>query len=400
MIDYIILSLAGVFLGIITGLTPGLHVNTVTLIGLSLYPLLGLNALQFSIAMVAMAITHTFLDFIPSIIIGVPEESTALSVLPAHKLLMQGKALEAVKLTAYGCVFGILFSILLFIPALMFVPILYYSIRSFVVYLIMLAVVFLILREKQQDKIFWASLSFILSGCLGLIALDLKIISSTQVLFPLFAGLFGLSNILDSIRSKSTPIPQEEFAQVKVNPRLVFSGFLGALGGILVGVLPSMSPSQMGIIIYDIVGTDIRSFLISVSAINTSDAIYSLVSLYTISNARSGVAVMIGKILDIDWNTLLLFIGVISFVSAFAAYLHLKIGRLAVGLVGRFNYRAVCVASFFMVVGLIFLFTGVFGVLVALLSLSIGLIPIRSGVSRTHLMGVLILPTIIYFLGI
>jgi len=399
MLDYLLLVLIGCILGVVTGLTPGLHVNTVTLIGLSLYPLLGLSALQFSIAMVAMAIVHTFLDFIPSIFIGVPEESTALSVLPSHKLLIEGKAIEAVKLTAYGCLFGLIFSLIFLIPALYLIPLIYYGIRSFVIYIIILAIIFLILRERKIERIFWAVASFILSGILGLLALDLKIISSTQVLFPLFAGLFGLSNILFSIKSKSIPVPQEEFVKVDINKKLVFSGILGSLGGILVGVLPAMSPSQMGIIIYDIVGSDLRNFLISVSAINTSDAIYSLVALYTIHNPRSGVAAMIGKIIDIDFNVLMLFIGVIAFTAAFATYMQLKIGRIAMKLMGRFNYRNVCLASFFMVFLLIYIFTGIFGVFLAILSMAIGLIPILSGISRTHLMGVLILPTILYFLG-
>ncbi|OYT41042.1 MAG: hypothetical protein B6U86_03160 [Candidatus Altiarchaeales archaeon ex4484_43] len=60
---------------------------------------------------------------------------------------------------------------------------------------------------------------------------------------------------------------------------------------------------------YEIIGSDIRNFLISVSAINTSDAIFSFVSLYTIKNPRSGVATMVGKVLDLDLNTFLLLIG-------------------------------------------------------------------------------------------
>ena len=88
MLDILFLTLGGCCLGLVTGLTPGLHVNTVCLIGLSLYHKLGLNEIQFGVAMVAMAVTHTFLDFIPAIFIGVPEECTALSVLPTHKLLL------------------------------------------------------------------------------------------------------------------------------------------------------------------------------------------------------------------------------------------------------------------------------------------------------------------------
>jgi TctA family transporter len=47
---------------------------------------------------------------------------------------------------------------------------------------------------------------------------------------------------------------------------------------------------------------------------------------------------------------------------------------------------------------LVFLFTGFFGLGLAFLCTIIGLLPIMSGVSRTHLMGVLLIPTISYFL--
>lgn len=141
MIDYLLLVLLGCLLGVVTGLTPGLHVNTVCLIGLSLYLSLGLDALHFSVAMVAMAVTHTFLDFIPAIFLGVPEEETALIVLPAHQLLLQGKALDAVKLTAYGSLAGLIISLLLLPPALYLIPLAYNALRPFMVYVLLAAVV-------------------------------------------------------------------------------------------------------------------------------------------------------------------------------------------------------------------------------------------------------------------
>lgn len=399
MIGFVLLALVGCVLGVITGLTPGLHVNTITLLGLSLFPIIGITPMEFSVAMIAMAITHTFLDFIPAIFIGVPEEETALSILPTHQLLLQGKSLEAVKLTAYGSLFGLFFALLFLIPALLFVPIIYNLIRSFVVYLLMIAVLFLILREREPRRRVWATIIFFISGFLGFLSLNLKVISSTQVLFPIFSGLFGLSTILYSLKTVTKHIPQEEFAVVKFDKGLISGGFLGSLGGVLVGILPAMSPSQIGILMFEILGNNLRSFLVSVSAINTSDAIFSLVSLYTIHNARSGVATMIGKIIEIDLNTLILFIGVISFTAVFALVLHLEIGKLAMRFVGKVNYRLMSIFVFFIVVFLVYWITGVFGVLLALLSMCIGLLPILSGVSRTHSMGVLILPTIMYFLG-
>jgi putative membrane protein len=196
MLRYLFLSGVGCGLGVITGLTPGLHVNTVCLLGLSLYLRFGLDAVDFGITMVAMSLTHTFLDFIPAIFLGVPEEDTALSVLPTHQLLLAGRALEAVKLTAYGSLVGFVFALIMLVPAIYTIPVIYHHIRGYVVYLIGLAAVLLILREGGWVRRLWALCIFFLSGALGLQALNLGFISATHVLFPVFAGLFGLSGIL------------------------------------------------------------------------------------------------------------------------------------------------------------------------------------------------------------
>ncbi len=400
MLDYLLLTLIGCLIGVITGLTPGLHVNTVTLIGLSMFPVLGLTPLQFAAIMIAVSITQNFLDFIPAIFVGVPEERTALSILPTHKLLLQGKALEAVKLTAYGSLLGVAFSLLLLVPALFIIPIIYESIRGFVVWVVLIAVLFLILREKTQEKIMWSVAVFLLSGYFGLTIFKLKIVSSTQVLFPAFAGLFGLSTIIFSLKEKTTKIPQDRFAPFQFDRKLLFSGFLGSLGGVIVGVLPSMSPSQIGIIMSEIFGGSVRNFLVSLSAINTSDAIYSLVSLYTINNPRSGVATMLGKIITINFSTLMLFTGVIAFSAAIATFLHLKTGKLAIAFVDKINYRLLCMASLVLVLFLIYVFNGIFGILLSMLAMSIGMLPILTGTSRTHAMGILVVPTVFYFLGL
>lgn len=399
MLDILLLAFLGCLLGIITGLTPGLHVNTVAIIGLSVFPTLSLTPPQFSVVMVGMAVTHTFLDFIPAIFLGVPEEETALSILPTHQLLLQGRAMEAIKLTALGSLLGLGFALLLLIPTLVVIPIIYEGVRGFIVYVLILAVLFLVLREKSWERILWSITVFFLSGYLGIVMFDLKMLSTTQVLFPVFVGLFGLSNILYSLRSRTTNIPQEHFIPLKIRPSHLSSGFLGALAGLFVGVLPAMSPSQLGILMYGLIGSDVRNFLVSVSAINTSDAIFSFVSLYTIDNPRSGVATMIGKVLEFDFPTLMLLVGVTSFITVFATFLHVRIGGLAMNLAGRINYRDLSIASIFLVIFLVYLITGLFGVLVALLATCIGLLPIFAGVSRTHCMGVLLVPTILYFLG-
>ncbi len=124
-------SLAGSVLGICSGMVPGLHVNTLSLMLVSAFPLLEpavqtlcasfaldpvLAPLLLCCAVVSAAVTHSFLDFLPSLFLGVPEEGTVISVLPGHRLLLEGRAMDAVRCAALGSLIGALSGILLVMP--------------------------------------------------------------------------------------------------------------------------------------------------------------------------------------------------------------------------------------------------------------------------------------------
>ena len=219
MLEYISLALIGCAIGIVTGLIPGLHVNTVAVIGFGAYAALGLSPLGFAVILTALSITHAFLDYIPSIFLGAPQEETALSVLPAHRLFMQGKALEAVKLTATGSLLGLTLGLLLFIPALYVIPWIYNASRGMIAYVLIVLVLLLLFHEKSKKKIACAILVFLLAGWLGILVLDKqKALSSTEILFPVFVGLFGMANLIDSLKSRVQSVPQDEYVKVSLEP--------------------------------------------------------------------------------------------------------------------------------------------------------------------------------------
>ncbi|MFH0861765.1 MAG: tripartite tricarboxylate transporter permease [Candidatus Altiarchaeota archaeon] len=399
MLEYLVYALAGCAVGVVTGLTPGLHVNTVCLIGLGLYSRFGLDVVGFGVFMVGVSVTHTFLDFIPGIFLGVPDEGTALSILPAHRLVLAGRGLDAVKLTCYGCLIGLVFGLTLLVPMIIIVPMFYRQLREFVVYVIGAASLILILRERGGGKM-WAAVIFLLSGCVGVLTLGIEGMSATYVLFPVFSGLFGVSGLVYSLMVSEANIPQERYSTTKVDAEIVGGGLLGAVGGAVVGLLPAMSPSQVGILMSGVFGASQRGFLVSVAAIQASDSLYSLAALYIIGNGRSGMSVMLGRMLELDADTLTLFVGVFCLVAFFAAHLHMEIGRRASVFYGMVDHRLMSAGVIMFVLALVYAFTGLFGILVALVCTAVGLLPILSGVSRTHLMGVLLVPTISYYLGL
>lgn len=92
LIQIIIFIFLGIFTGTISGLIPGIHINLVGafLVSLSATLFYSTNPIYFVIFITALAITHTFLDFIPSIFLGAPDSDTQLSVLPGHEMLKEG----------------------------------------------------------------------------------------------------------------------------------------------------------------------------------------------------------------------------------------------------------------------------------------------------------------------
>jgi len=105
ILELVAALIVGILFGTATGLFPGIHIN---LVAVGLLALLGgayfsgVESLVLVVFIVAMAVTHTFIDFIPSVFLGAPEEDSFLSVLPGHQLLKEGKGYEAVVLTLYG----------------------------------------------------------------------------------------------------------------------------------------------------------------------------------------------------------------------------------------------------------------------------------------------------------
>lgn len=406
MMDFIFilfLTLIGIFIGLITGLIPGFHINNVALMLFFALPIFGLNPLvyplEFSIILISAMIIHQFIEFIPLMLMGAPQEENALSLLPAQKMIINGEAILAAKLTLFGCITGIFFAFILLIFAFLFIPSIYQSIRPFIAIILISVVFILILMERKISKIFIAIFVFLISGYFGFIILHLNFISASYVLFPAFAGLFGLSQLITNFTTKIGKIEQKNL-KIKFKGNYYKAGFLGSFCGMLAGTLPGLGPSQLGILMALIFGADVHQFIISVAAINTSDSIFSLISIYTIGNARSGVAVMIDNIMNINFNEILLFLIIIAFVSLISVFIFLKISKVAVNFIGSVDFRKINIISFLLILLMIYFLIGIYGVIIAMIAMLIGLISIFSNISRTHCMGILLIPAIFFFLEI
>jgi putative membrane protein len=400
-IQILIATLLGVSAGIFTGLVPGIHINLVALIVLSLssFLLRITNPIVVAVFIISMAITHTFLDFIPSIFLGVPDADTALSILPGHRMLLEGKAFEAVKLTTIGSLLSVIASIAAIPLLIIIIPILHNSIGKYIGWILLLVVCFMVLKEKDWNKRFWASFIVLSSGALGYIVLNAPIINDP--LFPLLSGLFGTSMLINSVSEKTNLPKQRITEEIEIGKKdLAKSISAGVFSGGLTSFFPGLGAAQASIIGSLLVGNlGVCCFLILVGAINTVNMLLSLVTLYTLGKARNGAVLAVLQIVEsISLGELVLILAAVLLAAGIATHLAMNIVRVFSRIVEKINYQILCISIIILIVVLVFVFSGFIGLLVLLISTALGLVPIYVGVGKNHSMGCLLIPVIIYFI--
>lgn len=399
LIEIFLAIVFGLLAGTLTGLTPGIHVNLVAFLLISYNDYIQVSVIYKIIFIVSMSITHTFVDSIPSIYFGVPDSSTVISVLPAHKMLLKGQAFEALKLTIIGSVFSLITIVFLSPLFLYSIPLVYPYIDRFMAYFLIIVVMFSILKVKTFKLKVWSFFVFLISGCLGFTVLDM--INISQPLLPMLSGLFGVSSILLSMKS-NTKLPAQ-IINSKVNLssfRIFKSSFIATFSGSLTGLFPGLGAAQASLIGMQFMGhVGTRSLLVLVGGINTANFVFSLITLYSIQKARNGAVIAINSLKDIiTFNDFFIIIASTLIVAVFATLITYSIGKKMSVLITKVNYLYLNIFILFIISLITFYFTGFIGLIVLIISTFVGLIAPLKGVAKSNAMGCLLLPAIIYFI--
>lgn len=424
---FIISMLFGFLLGIISGLTPGIHVNNFALILVGISASLsdiGFTPFYIAVIILSNSIAHTFLDIIPSIFLGAPEADTALAVLPGHVLLMEGRGSEAIRLSAIGSAGAVIVSLIMALPMGYFFYNIYGSINSYIGWILVLIVVLMIATEngeyiEGQGSLvhlkfkFYALLLFLISGFLGIFAFDNTILiepsvkfGEPSILLPLLSGLFGASMLVISLLTKSELPPQQKNCMFVLPKNRLIRGLLtGTAAGSFVAWLPGVS-SAVGTLIARLFvreekdSMSSKEFMVSISSANTANAIFSLIALFSIERARSGAMVAINELVIVsewDRSILILLLIVIIYVSAISYFTTIYLGDRISGFLSRINYYGLCSGVLVGLAALVFIFTGWFGAIIFLISIPIGMIASFAKIRKINAMGVIMLPVILYY---
>jgi putative membrane protein len=402
MLEIILISFLGISIGVIIGLLPGMNINNILPLILSAITIFH-SPYHIAALIVSIAITQIFISYIPSIFLGAPSEDTSLSVLPGHKMLLEGRGYEAIKLTIIGGLCSLfLTTILIFSFSNYFIQ-LYYISRPYIAYVIILVIAIMVLTERKVISMLFSLFIIFLSGIFGLIVLNSPIFSQQNILFPILSGMFGMSTLILSISEKSKIPKQQNDEKININKlNLIKCMILGSLAGIAVGFLPAIGVSQAATMAQYLIGmNDARNFLVTLSGINVANELFSLNSLYLVSNPRSGSSVAIERILNkLSFNDMLLLTGVICFASGIAALITLYLGNKIPNILVKIDYKKLSLVIILFLSAMVIFSTGLEGLVVFIVSTSIGILCAKLNVRRSNCMGVLLLPSLTFFLGI
>jgi putative membrane protein len=377
----ILFLLIGIILGIIAGLIPGLHSNNISKIIIFL-PFFGTEIL---VLIIALGITQSFVDFIPSILLGAPDSETYESILPGHKLFLKGRAHEAIALTVFGGILSVAIAIL-FLP--FFIEFIKINTSYFptIIPVVLLTTLFiLVFGEKTRNKKILILFVIIASGTQGLLF--------KEQIFPLITGYFGLPVLI--LSKPKEKVKQE--TKFDISLKNIKESLTGTIGGAIVSIFPGIGNNLAAAIIRTFrQKIKTKNYLVLLGSINTSNFIFSIPVLFFLNKARNGTVIALKDSIFFTNNELFLSITIILIVSGIAGIITLVISKKLLKF--SFDFRKIEKIIIFFLIFLVFIFNGFFGLIALFFSTSLGLLTNLVGVKRSSCLASLIIPTLLFYL--
>ncbi|RME53907.1 hypothetical protein D6783_00395 [Candidatus Woesearchaeota archaeon] len=396
-LEIVLAVLLGLLAGTITGLVPGVHVNLVTALVMGGSSVLSSRLSSFALAsfLVSMGMVHTFLDAIPSVFLGAPEDAYALGVLPGHRYVLRGQGVMAVKLTVLGSLLSLV-GVAVLSPVLFVVfPVLAGLVKGVVGWVLLGVVVFMLARERRRV---WGVVVFGLSSLLGVVVFASGV---RDPLFPMLSGLFGVSTLVYSLFQRESFPDQAVRSDMVVRWGVVVQAcVLAVVAGSLTALLPGVGAATAAVLALQLSrGLGDHGFMVLVGGISTVNFGASLITLATIGRARNGVVVGVQSLLGRVGFADVFVLGVVGVVAGgVGVVLALFLAKRFVVLLRRvpYSWLAGGVVGFLVVLSAVL--GGFRGLLVLVTAAGTGLIPAVTRTARVHAMGCIMTPVMLSLL--
>lgn len=384
-------TFVGSLLGSIAGLTPGIHSNTFAAI------LTTLASREAALMIVAAAISYTIINIIPTTFLGVPDEGNAINVLPAHRMVLDGKGFDCITISAIASFLAIIVSIPLFFT-ITFIFNYHQTIRAITPFVLIAIAVLLIVTERGEigsqersswEKRIYALTIFLLSGIIGLFVFSYKIEDPiASLMLPMLTGFFATPVLISSagkIREQRRSFKSPDLEAT----------FRGTLAGLFVSIFPGMS-SGIATIIATINERNVERYIAAVSAANSANAILSLYAFLAAGKTRSGAAVALKQL---GYKSSFLEISLVSFLSALIAFMiTLLVAYLFASTIVKVDARKLSTSVLIFLIFIVLYLTGLVGIFVFIASSLVGILCVKFKVKRVNCMGCTMLPVTVFYL--
>ncbi|MGB0653062.1 MAG: tripartite tricarboxylate transporter permease, partial [Thermoplasmatota archaeon] len=358
---------AGCLAGTLTGLVPGLHVNTLAALALASLPL----SPELGLAVVAAGTVHTFVGIVPATYLGAPGEETFLTALPAHRLLLEGRGPEAVGASALASLAAALAALCLVLPYrwLLLEPgRLLPWLQQATPWILgsVLGLLWLQAAARGLRAGTWTAITLAAAGGLGLVALNVPLhgllVGAASPLLPLLTGLFGVPALLWTL-GRPPAIPVQRPAKRGSVPMAAPLGRgLGAAA--FTAVLPGLTSSVATAMAHPVRPVPPLRLVATLSVVNTAHAVLALPVLWLIGRPRTGVAQAVDRTFPVaPWDLapsegLLVVLAAVAAASAFGFVATVVCGAGAARLAPRVDGRVLSGVALACIVALVVLLTG------------------------------------------
>lgn len=414
----LLFAVVGVLLSAPLCLIPALHVyNVIGLLVLVYLPLSAVfDPLFVTMLMFGLLVGYAMMNTLTSVYFSTPDDSTVFIVLPAQKYLTQGRAHEAVILSAVGGLIGVFFLAVLVPLTMGVLGTLRELLAPHLFWILAVISAYILMSEwpkdfsRGQTKLQrlaegWSTLipglfTFFAAGLFGFILMRSQIIPAHrgfQTLLPAFVGLFAVPWVLTNMVSRMD-IPEQHIAEsVDIEGSAAArGGIAGCIGGILAAFFPAVTGGTGGLLAgHATAQRDERSFLLSQGA---SKVVYYVGAAFLLfipglELTRGTMAIMVNLFYTPQTTSeFFLVAGVIALCGFIAFLLLIQMSKVTINLVERVPMDKLNIGVLVIIHAIVLVVTSWQGLLVMWIGASIGLIPVMYHSRRLNCMGVLLFP--------
>lgn len=387
MLEIFLYIFGGALIGMTASFIPGLDNSVISMLILSFGFLSGVPAAVFT---VSLAIAFSLFEFIAANIFEIGDDITSLSI---------GNKFESENLKSIAKIvsMGALISLFLSFPLIFIFQNVYAKInatvKSSLTVILSAVILYTIFSEKNLSRKIFAAFIFVLTGIFGIMIQKSGFLPSSFLLMPVFIGLYGFSSIIarkHHERSITFPLSLKEKIRISA---ISFGTALFAM------FIPSMKRSHVSALAFGLGKFDQNeTVLLALSIISMSFLTISIVAL-SANSIRSNLAYDVYEIVELNFNTILLILGSFIIAATFSIAILLKLVNHLEKIVLRINEKYLKIFGFVCGSILILYFTSWKGALLAVVATLIGILSIKLRVRSAHLMGLLLVPTLLRLIG-